>query len=71
MILGIVVIICSFQMLSGSHNTPNIHALGRLSKAYVTFKFPTMRTAFDMEMIIRGTPRVRGTLGGTGVDMID
>ena len=34
---------------------------------YVRFKFPTMRTAFDMEIITRETPRARGTLGGTGV----
>lgn len=32
-----------------------------------TFKFPTMRTAFEMESIIRETPRVRGTSGATGV----
>ena len=32
-----------------------------------TFKFPTMKTAFDMEVIIRETPRIRGTLGATGV----
>ena len=34
---------------------------------YVRFKFPTMRTSFDMEIITRETPRARGTLGGTGV----
>ena len=32
-----------------------------------TFKFPTMKTAFDMEVVVRETPRVRGTLGATGV----
>ncbi len=32
-----------------------------------TFKFPTMKTAFEMETIIRETPRSRGTLGATGV----
>jgi len=37
------------------------------SRDYATFKFPTMKTAFDMETIIRETPRVRGTLGSTGV----
>ena len=37
------------------------------TKDWVTFKFPTMRTAFDMEIITRKTPRARGTLGATGV----
>ncbi len=37
------------------------------TKDWVTFKFPTMKTAFDMETIIRETPRSRGTLGATGV----
>ncbi len=37
------------------------------SKDYATFKFPTMKTSFDMDVIIRETPRVRGTLGSTGV----
>jgi aldehyde oxidoreductase len=37
------------------------------TKDWVTFKFPTMRTAFDMEVIIRETPRVKGPLGATGV----
>lgn len=32
-----------------------------------TFKFPTMKTAFDMEVVVRETPRNRGTLGATGV----
>ncbi len=32
-----------------------------------TFKFPTMKTAFDMETVIQETPRIRGTLGATGV----
>ena len=32
-----------------------------------TFKFPTMKTAFDMEVLVRETPRIRGTLGATGV----
>ena len=32
-----------------------------------TFKFPTMKTAFDMEVITQETPRNRGTLGATGV----
>ena len=37
------------------------------TKDWVTFKFPTMKTAFDMDTIIRETPRARGTLGATGV----
>lgn len=32
-----------------------------------TFKFPTIKTAFDMEVITQETPRKRGTLGATGV----
>lgn len=37
------------------------------TKDWLTFKFPTMKTAFDMEVIVRETPRLRGTLGSTGV----
>jgi aldehyde oxidoreductase len=37
------------------------------TKDWVTFKFPTMATTFDMEVIVRETPRIRGTLGATGV----
>ncbi len=37
------------------------------TKDWVTFKFPTMKTAFPMESIIRETPRKRGPLGATGV----
>jgi len=37
------------------------------SKDWVTFKFPTMKTSFPMDTIIRETPRIRGTLGATGV----
>ena len=37
------------------------------SKDWVTFKFPTMRTAFDMEVIVRETPRKYGTRGSVGV----
>jgi aldehyde oxidoreductase len=37
------------------------------TKDWLTFKFPTMKTSFDMETIIRETPRSRGTLGATGV----
>ncbi len=32
-----------------------------------TFSFPTMKTAFDMEVITRETPRNHGPLGATGV----
>lgn len=32
-----------------------------------TFRFPTMKTAFDMAVEVRETARVRGTLGATGV----
>lgn len=34
---------------------------------WFTFKFPTMKTAFDMDVIINQTPRVKGPLGATGV----
>jgi aldehyde oxidoreductase len=38
------------------------------TKDWATFKFPTMKTAFDMEVITpRETPRIRGTLGATGI----
>ncbi|HHX75728.1 MAG TPA: molybdopterin-dependent oxidoreductase [Firmicutes bacterium] len=38
------------------------------TKDWVTFKFPTMKTAFPMEAVITETPRQRGTLhGSTGV----
>ena len=32
-----------------------------------TFKFPTMKTTFDMEVVVRANHRNRGTLGATGV----
>jgi aldehyde oxidoreductase len=34
---------------------------------YVSFKFPTIRDGFDVEMITRQTPRSNGPLGATGV----
>ncbi|MGO9021003.1 MAG: molybdopterin-dependent oxidoreductase [Syntrophobacteraceae bacterium] len=34
---------------------------------WLTFKFPTMLHSFDMETIIRETPRPKGPLGATGV----
>jgi aldehyde oxidoreductase len=37
------------------------------TKDWVTFKFPTIRDSFDMEVIIRETPRPKGPLGATGV----
>ncbi len=37
------------------------------TKDWVTFKFPTMATAFDMEVVIRETPRKYGTRGSVGV----
>ncbi|NLC51586.1 MAG: molybdopterin-dependent oxidoreductase, partial [Firmicutes bacterium] len=38
------------------------------TKDWVTFKFPTIRTSFEMESILRETPRVRGTgKGSTGI----
>jgi aldehyde oxidoreductase len=37
------------------------------TKDWISFKFPTMRTAFDMDVIIRETPRDLGTLGSVGV----
>ncbi len=37
------------------------------TKDWITSKFPTMKTAFDMEIILLQTPRKRGTLGAVGV----
>jgi aldehyde oxidoreductase len=37
------------------------------TKDWVTFKFPTMKTAFDMKILVKETPRPTGTLGGTGI----
>ncbi len=37
------------------------------TKDWVTFKFPTMKTAFDMEVITRETPREKGPLGAIGI----
>lgn len=38
------------------------------TKDWFTFKFPSIKTSFEMESIIRETPRVRGTgKGSTGV----
>ena len=37
------------------------------TKDWVTFKFPTMKTSFDMEVIINETKRLKGPLGATGI----
>ncbi len=37
------------------------------TKDWVSFKFPTIGHSFEMETIIRETPRIRGPLGATGV----
>ena len=37
------------------------------TKDWITFKFPTIDKSFDIEYIIRETPRIRGTLGSTGI----
>jgi aldehyde oxidoreductase len=37
------------------------------TKDWVTFKFPTIRDSFDMDVLIRETPRPKGPLGATGV----
>jgi aerobic-type carbon monoxide dehydrogenase small subunit (CoxS/CutS family) len=37
------------------------------TKDWVTFKFPTMKTSFEMETILLQTPRNRGTNGAVGV----
>jgi aldehyde oxidoreductase len=37
------------------------------TKDWISFKFPTAETSFDVEYIIRETPRIRGPLGMTGI----
>ena len=37
------------------------------TRDWISFRFPTMRTAFDMDVVLRETPRVLGTLGAVGV----
>jgi aldehyde oxidoreductase len=37
------------------------------TKDWVSFKFPTTETSFDVEYLIRETPRLRGPLGMTGI----
>jgi aldehyde oxidoreductase len=42
------------------------YILGK-TKDYKTFKFPTIRNNFDMEIIFRETPRKYGPIGATGI----
>jgi aldehyde oxidoreductase len=42
------------------------YVLGK-TKDWITFKFPTIENSFDVEFIKRETPRIRGTLGSTGI----
>jgi aldehyde oxidoreductase len=37
------------------------------TRDWVSFKFPTIRTSFEMETLIRETPRPKGPLGATGI----
>jgi aldehyde oxidoreductase len=37
------------------------------TKDWITFKFPTINDAADVEFVTRETPRVNGTLGSTGI----
>jgi aldehyde oxidoreductase len=37
------------------------------TKDWKTFKFPTINDSFEVEFIKRETPRIRGTLGSTGI----
>jgi aldehyde oxidoreductase len=37
------------------------------TKDWITFKFPTTETSFDVDYVIRETPRPRGPLGMTGI----
>jgi aldehyde oxidoreductase len=37
------------------------------TKDWITFKFPTIDKSFEVEYVIRETPRKRGTLGSTGI----
>jgi aldehyde oxidoreductase len=38
-----------------------------ITKDWITFRFPTITAACEMEHIIRETPRAKGTLGATGI----
>jgi aldehyde oxidoreductase len=37
------------------------------TKDWITFKFPTINDSFEVELITRETPRIRGALGSTGI----
>jgi aldehyde oxidoreductase len=37
------------------------------TKDWLTFKFPTIQTSFETEIITRETPRINGPLGATGI----
>ena len=43
------------------------HYVHGQTRDWVTLKFPTTRTAFDIDVILLQTPRKRGTLGAVGV----
>jgi aldehyde oxidoreductase len=42
------------------------YVIGKMTD-YVSFKFPTIRDGFDVEIITRQTPRANGPLGATGI----
>jgi aldehyde oxidoreductase len=42
------------------------YVLGEMND-YVSFKFPTIRDSFDVEIVTRETPRWNGPLGATGI----
>ena len=37
------------------------------TRDWISFKFPTIGDSFEMETLIRETPRTKGPLGATGV----
>ncbi len=37
------------------------------TKDFITFKFPTIKDSFEIEVITRETPRLGGPLGATGI----
>jgi len=43
------------------------HYVHGKTKDWISYKFPTMKTAFDMDIILLQTPRKRGPLGAVGV----
>ncbi|EFK11738.1 aldehyde oxidase and xanthine dehydrogenase, molybdopterin binding domain protein [delta proteobacterium NaphS2] len=40
------------------------------TKDWLTFKFPRIKSSFEVEIIVRETPRTNGTLGSTGIGEI-